>query len=177
MEYTFIYPNQLYENHPAVSRSRKIILIEDPLFFGDDKYPIKFHKQKLLLHHMSMRQYFFKKRNDGYDIEIINFSDLKREHYTSWLIKKYSIHVIHVADVVDYEFKNVILPIATYVKKQELGPPNLYIKNLTPDEFNIDFISDDSNFYIDKNKIIGHNSSKKVSNMLYGNQYGVKTTR
>ncbi len=108
MEYTFIYPNQLYENHPAVSRSRKIILIEDPLFFGDDKYPIKFHKQKLLLHHMSMRQYFFKKRNDGYNIEIINFSDLKREHYTSWLIKKYSIHVIHVADVVDYELKNRI---------------------------------------------------------------------
>ena len=57
---------------------------------------------------MSMRRYFYKMRNDGYDIEIINCTNLKREHYTSWLIKKYNIHAIHVADVVDYELKNRI---------------------------------------------------------------------
>ncbi len=139
MEYTFIYPNQLYENHPAVSRSRKIILIEDPLFFGDDEYLIKFHKQKLLLHHMSMRQYFFRKRNDGYDIEIINFADLKREHYTSWLIKKYSIDVIHVADVVDYELKNRIekaaLDCSTLLKWYD--NPNFL---LTQSDVNNDFL-------------------------------------
>ena len=57
---------------------------------------------------MSIRQYFYKMRNDGYEIEIINCANLKREHYTSWLIKKYNIHGIHVADVVDYELKNRI---------------------------------------------------------------------
>lgn len=108
MEYTFIYPNQLYENHPAISRDRKIILIEDPLFFGDDKYPVKYHKQKLLLHYMSMRRFSSKKCKDGYDIEIINFSDLKRDNYTNWLIKKFNIHVVHIVDVVDYVLKNRI---------------------------------------------------------------------
>ena len=38
MEVTFIYPNQLFDPHPAVARNRTIFLIEDPLFFGDKKY-------------------------------------------------------------------------------------------------------------------------------------------
>jgi len=35
----------------------KIYLTEDPLFFGDERYPMAFHKQKLCLHRASMRQW------------------------------------------------------------------------------------------------------------------------
>ncbi|MEL1229670.1 MAG: cryptochrome/photolyase family protein, partial [Candidatus Neomarinimicrobiota bacterium] len=77
MEYTLIYPNQLFPNHPSISRNRRSILIEEPLFFGDIKYPVKYHKKKLALHHISMRRYLSEKLQDGYEIEIVNYSDLK----------------------------------------------------------------------------------------------------
>ena len=55
MEATIIFPNQLFSPHPAISKQRKIFILEDPLFFKDDKYPALFHKQKILLHHISIK--------------------------------------------------------------------------------------------------------------------------
>lgn len=52
-----LYPNQLYalEHLPKVST---VILVEEPLYFGfDQEYPLKLHKQKLILHRASMRRY------------------------------------------------------------------------------------------------------------------------
>ncbi|MEM9398636.1 MAG: cryptochrome/photolyase family protein [Verrucomicrobiota bacterium] len=56
-ELTLIFPNQLFKTQPAVKRGRTIILIEDSLFFGDSRYPILFHKQKLMFHRASMKEY------------------------------------------------------------------------------------------------------------------------
>ncbi len=53
----FIYPHQLYpaDQLPDVDT---IFVIEDKLYFGvDDMYPLKLHKQKLILHRASMRRY------------------------------------------------------------------------------------------------------------------------
>ena len=53
-----IFPHQLFAEHPGFAKSPdKIILIEDSLFFGDQHYPVNFHKQKLLLHRASMKYY------------------------------------------------------------------------------------------------------------------------
>ena len=41
MKVTFIFPHQLFSDHPLLSRSRKVFIIQDPLFFGDDQYGIK----------------------------------------------------------------------------------------------------------------------------------------
>lgn len=52
-----LYPNQLYEASllPTVDT---ILLVEEPLFFGvDQKYPLRLHKQKIILHRASMRRY------------------------------------------------------------------------------------------------------------------------
>lgn len=52
-----LYPNQLFSVGllPKVDR---VYMIEEPLFFGTDKeHPLKFHKQKLVLHRASMRRY------------------------------------------------------------------------------------------------------------------------
>ena len=87
MEYTLIYPNQLFPNNPSISRGRRSILIEEPLFFGDNKYPVNYHKKKLALHHISMRRYLSEKLQDGYEIELVNYSDLKIENHTEWIIK------------------------------------------------------------------------------------------
>lgn len=53
-----ILPHQLFVHHPGLSfHPDEILLIEDPLFFGDTVYPAAFHKQKLWLHMASMAQY------------------------------------------------------------------------------------------------------------------------
>ena len=40
MKIILIYPNQLYSNHPALRKDQKIVIVEDPLFFGDQQYPL-----------------------------------------------------------------------------------------------------------------------------------------
>ena len=57
MEATLVYPHQLFSSHPALSRNRQVFIIEDPLFFLDHEFPLKFHKQKIVLHHLSINNY------------------------------------------------------------------------------------------------------------------------
>lgn len=53
-----ILPNQLFAEHPGLTATpEKVILFEDPLFFGDAQYPAQMHKQKLWLHRASMRRF------------------------------------------------------------------------------------------------------------------------
>ena len=103
MEYTLIYPNQLFTNHPGIIRNRRSILIEEPLFFGDEKYPVNYHKKKIALHHMSMRRYLSERLKDGYEIELVNYSDLKVKNHIEWLIKRFGIEVMHIVEVNDFE--------------------------------------------------------------------------
>ena len=105
---TFIYPNQLFDPHPALSRNRKIFLFEDPLYFGDKKYPINFNKKKLLLHFLSMASYDAKLKNRGFSSEIIPFTQLRVDNYISSFIKSNQITNIHISEVVDYELNKRI---------------------------------------------------------------------
>ena len=52
-EVTLIYPHQLFEQHPGLQTGRDVYLVEDPLYFSQ----FAFHKQKLILHRASMKQY------------------------------------------------------------------------------------------------------------------------
>ncbi|MEO0943552.1 MAG: cryptochrome/photolyase family protein [Pseudomonadota bacterium] len=53
-----ILPHQLFADHPGLSEApSKVVLFEDPLFFGDPAYPARLHKQKLWLHRASMAAY------------------------------------------------------------------------------------------------------------------------
>ena len=103
MEATFIYPNQLFDPHPAIARNRTVFLIEDPLFFGDKKYFFNYNKKKILLHYMSMS--YFARRLDkrGYKVRKIQHTELLESDYTATLIKDHGISKIHIAEVVDYE--------------------------------------------------------------------------
>ncbi len=61
-----VYPHHLFGNHPGLARDRLAVLIEDSLFFGDDRWPAAFHKQKLLLHRASMRAFESELNRRGY---------------------------------------------------------------------------------------------------------------
>lgn len=50
---TFIFPHQLFEQHPALHQDREVYLVEEWLFFRQ----YNFHRQKLVLHRASMKFY------------------------------------------------------------------------------------------------------------------------
>lgn len=70
---TLVFPHQLFENHPALDRDRSVILVEDSLFFGDPRYPLRFHKHKLILHCATMEHYAALLRSRGYSVEILRY--------------------------------------------------------------------------------------------------------
>ena len=69
MEAALVYPHQLFLRHPAVARGRRVLLIEDPLFFGNDpRWPAAMHRQKLVLHRASMKAYAAALTGDGHEV-------------------------------------------------------------------------------------------------------------
>src|SRR5688572_3700294 len=101
---TLIFPHQLYESHPAIVKSRKIILVEEWLFF----HQYSFHKLKLILHRASMKFYQQWLTQQGYTVDYIESTNklcdirdlipflatnkIKQIHYTdtvdNWLNKR-----------------------------------------------------------------------------------------
>lgn len=94
MEITLIYPHQLFANHPAVAKTRSIILIEDTLYFGNDaNWPAAMHQQKLMLHRASMKAYAAELEQAGHSVQYIEASSkLKLPTQTK------VIHMVNPAD-------------------------------------------------------------------------------
>ena len=112
MKLTFIYPNQLFYNHPGLRKDRKIILVQDPLFFGDHRYPLIFHKQKILLHLASMDNYKNELAQRGYSVSIYKYSDLKTKDYNRVMLKKLDASEIYLAELVDYTLEKRLCLVA-----------------------------------------------------------------
>ena len=87
MEATLVFPHQLFYPHPSISKKRKIFLIEDPLFLSDCRYPAVFHKQKILLHFLSMRSFREKLNAFGYEASIIDKNSLTSPKYYDVLLE------------------------------------------------------------------------------------------
>lgn len=52
-----LYPHQLYQLSD-LPKVETVVVVEEPLYFGmDQEFPLKLHKQKLILHRASMRRY------------------------------------------------------------------------------------------------------------------------
>jgi deoxyribodipyrimidine photolyase-related protein len=94
----FIFPHQLFEEHPPIQENSTIYLIEEFLFFKQ----YKFHKQKLMLHRSSMKfyqDYLERKKLKVIYIESTNqLSDIRKliPH-----LKQKGIEEIHFTDVAD----------------------------------------------------------------------------
>ena len=108
MEATIIFPNQLFSPHPAISKQRKIFILEDPLFFKDDKYPALFHKQKILLHCISIKNYYKKLKAQKYNVKVIHNLSIQNKDYLKDLFINESISKIFYAELIDYELNRRI---------------------------------------------------------------------
>ena len=56
-----VFPQQLFEQHPAFAHAQEFWLIEDELFFTK----VPFHQKKLALHRASMNYYAEYLRSNG----------------------------------------------------------------------------------------------------------------
>ena len=108
MDATLIFPNQLFRNHPALKTSRTTYLIQDPLFFGDKHYPLSFHKQKILLHLLTMDEYETMLKSLGYEVQSLSFLETSSRKYLDDLFISQEIHSIHLCQVDDFLLKKRI---------------------------------------------------------------------
>ena len=70
-----IFPHQLFSEHPALNGPvKKVVLVEDTLFFGDAQYPVHFHKQKLAFHRATMAHYASELEARGIDVSIETYT-------------------------------------------------------------------------------------------------------
>lgn len=95
---TIIFPHQLFQNHPALQKSRKVYLVEEWLFFRQ----YNFHRQKLVLHRASMKFYESWLREKGYMVIYIDTNQSEndcRELVASLTNQK--VKQVHVAALAD----------------------------------------------------------------------------
>lgn len=101
---TLIFPHQLFEQHPALDKSREAVLIEHPLFFGDFNYPLNIHKMKLTFHRASMKLYEETLIKEERKVHYIDYSNFQKDknYLFEWLSKgNYkSIHYCKVDDFI-----------------------------------------------------------------------------
>ncbi|MDX1639064.1 MAG: cryptochrome/photolyase family protein [Balneolaceae bacterium] len=64
---TLLFPHQLFEENPAVGDTRKVLLVEERLFFSQ----YCFHKQKLAFHRASMKWYEAYLEKLGREVEYV----------------------------------------------------------------------------------------------------------
>ena len=75
------------------------------------------------------------------------------------------------------DHSNVKLTFSSYIKKNEYDEPTIHINKINPKR-DINFlIGNDVNAFLSGSKLNSDISSQEVENLLYGNNYGIKTLR
>ena len=115
---SIIFPNQLFRESPILKLNCEILMIEDSLFFGNDKfYKLINHKNKLVFHKASMFAYKKYLENSGHKVFYIeNENNLSTVDYLSkYLEDKYQqINIINPHDFL------IMKRISSFVKTNNL---------------------------------------------------------
>lgn len=100
MEATVIYPHQLFSplSHPAVNPGRLVYLIEEPLLMSE--FPT--HKQKMLLHRLTMRAYKTELEEAGFSVTYIELESKATTESILATIAQSGVTTLHIVDTTDY---------------------------------------------------------------------------
>ena len=82
-----------------------------------------------------------------------------------------------ILNIDKYIHEDVKLPLAAYIKKEEFGPPTINLDEIYPNDLSNFLFSRDSLIKISNDSIKSEFTSKSIEDMLYGNQFGIKTVR
>jgi deoxyribodipyrimidine photolyase-related protein len=96
-----IYPHQLFEEVFDFPKDTLLILIEDPLFFGDKTYPRTFHKQKIVLHRASLRSFKEVLASKGFRVKYFEYALYPDPKFVADFLNKNNIFECTVFDPVD----------------------------------------------------------------------------
>jgi deoxyribodipyrimidine photolyase-related protein len=97
-EISIVFPHQLFKKNTALSKERKVILLEEFLYFRH----LNFHKQKLVLHRAAMKCYAAFLELEGYKVVYIETTDDKNDiRKLIPFLKKEQVKAIHFSEVVD----------------------------------------------------------------------------
>ncbi len=95
-----IFPNQLFDKHPALSRDSRIFLVEDRRYLDD----FHFHKKKLILHRASLQAYRDKLLAREYDVRYIEHQKNGSELDVFFQeVREGKIDTIMLADICDHD--------------------------------------------------------------------------
>jgi deoxyribodipyrimidine photolyase-related protein len=99
---TLVFPHQLFARHPAIAADRTVWLVEDALFFGDQRYPAAFHRQKLIMHRASMKRYATEALA-GYSVQYVEYQDVHAGMEALFeRLGAAGVSALHVADPADF---------------------------------------------------------------------------
>ncbi|MCX7847567.1 MAG: cryptochrome/photolyase family protein [bacterium] len=155
---TVIFPHQLFADHPGLDRGRRIVLVEDQLFFRDWRYPARFHKHKLILHRASMRAYATLLRQRGYDVSYLEYAPDREMSYLFAPLRRAGVTEIVVAEVCDFMLEKRVRRYARQhgIRITELSSPGF----LTPRDWLLNRLQGKqrlslTSFYIAQRKRMG----------------------
>ncbi|CAM2011267.1 cryptochrome/photolyase family protein [Acanthopleuribacter pedis] len=102
MDVTLIFPHQLFKEHPAVALNRPCWMVEDSLYFYDQRHPVRFHKQKLVLHRASMKAFADQLKRKRYRVHYADFPTYPRLKPLLGHLQSEGVRCVHVVDPTDF---------------------------------------------------------------------------
>lgn len=94
---TLVFPDQLFEKHPALDKTRHVVLAEEFLYFRVQP----FHRQRLILLRAAMQQYRAFLESKGYTVHYIESSELPKRKSLITYLKEKGIQKIHLGEICD----------------------------------------------------------------------------
>lgn len=79
-----IYPHQLLDRSPVLNEADEVWLVEEPLFFAQ----YHFHRQKLILHRASMREYAEQLEAEGFKVRYLEADAVPNTEFVGELLVK-----------------------------------------------------------------------------------------
>ena len=102
---TLVFPNQLFDHHPAISAARTVILYEEPLLYGnDEKWGSAIHHKRLILYRAAMRAYRQRLEQAGSEVIYIKNAGESKVGSLSLLTEGIdigSLTELHLAELTD----------------------------------------------------------------------------
>lgn len=103
----------------------------------------------------------------------LNISDIIINDSEIGVVAKDDSHI----KINSYNFFNVKVPLSSYIKKSEFGSPSVKVNQSLNNNISSEYISFGSLVEINGQILKGSSSSKKIYDIFYGKEFGVKTKR
>ena len=101
MNYSLVFPDQLFHKNPSILRGRKVLILKHPYFFSRFRY----NKKKILMHLMSIEYYKRSLESDSFEVEIIELKDFQ-SLFLSGISQNHLIHTCEISNLELSSFLN-----------------------------------------------------------------------